>query len=150
MREACGLFRKRAKKELCGKTDSSAHREKVVAAILLAMSAWTLGCGGGGAGSVAPSSASPPSIHNQHYTKFRIGVAGREPLVFCLCLEHNEHVGNLEHQRRRRRLVLNGNNWCKRSLHRPSGLSGGRKRPSNRDKQRGFIRKRNGKRNNHK
>jgi hypothetical protein len=43
-------------------TDSSARHEKVLAAILLAMSAWTLGCGGGGAGSVAPSSPSPPSI----------------------------------------------------------------------------------------
>lgn len=30
--------------------------------VLLAMCAWTLGCGGGGAGSVTPPSSSPPSI----------------------------------------------------------------------------------------
>jgi hypothetical protein len=50
------------KEKTLWQTDSSAHREKVVAAVLLAMSAWTLGCGGGGAGSVAPSSPAPPSI----------------------------------------------------------------------------------------
>jgi hypothetical protein len=93
----------------------------------------------------------PTSLHHrQHHAKFRIGVAGREPFVFCFCLEHNEHFGHLERQRHRRRLVTSGNDYSQRGLHGSGGPSGGWNRPGNRDKHCRFIRKRNGKCNDYK
>jgi hypothetical protein len=44
------------------KKNSPAGHTRVLAIVLLAMGACTLGCGGGGAGSVTPPSSSPPSI----------------------------------------------------------------------------------------
>ncbi|HTZ47782.1 MAG TPA: hypothetical protein VMH20_09335 [Verrucomicrobiae bacterium] len=44
------------------KQDSAAQREFVLVIVLLATGVWTLGCGRGGAGSVAHSAPPPPSI----------------------------------------------------------------------------------------